>query len=167
MTARAAGTFTVASWAEDTYAELDDKRKLTKATVTYRLSGGIEGEATWAALMFYRAGGTAEYTGLQHVSGQIAGRSGTCVMIADGSYADGTASGTWRVIPGSGTGGLTGLSGSGTSVATSTPPGTYTVDYELDRASGRAGHRPDGEPARRAVAGARRPDGRRHGRGGR
>jgi len=132
MTARAAGTFTVASWAEDTYAELDDKRKLTKATVTYRLSGGIEGEATWAALMFYRAGGTAEYTGLQHVSGQIAGRSGTCVMIADGSYADGTASGTWRVIPGSGTGGLAGLSGSGTSVATSTPPGTYTVDYELD-----------------------------------
>jgi hypothetical protein len=52
-------------------------------------------------------------------------------MIADGSYADGTASGTWRVIPGSGTGGLAGLSGSGTSVATSTPPGTYTFDYEL------------------------------------
>src|SRR5215471_10885173 len=109
MTARAEGTFTVG----------------------YRLSGGIEGEATWEALMFYRADGTAEYTGLQHVSGQIAGRSGTCVMIADGSYADGTASGTWRVIPGSGTGGLAGLSGAGTSVATSTPPGTFTFDYEL------------------------------------
>jgi hypothetical protein len=131
MTVRAEGTFTVASWSEDTYSELDGKGKLTKATVGYRLSGGIEGEATWEALMFYRADGTAEYTGLQHVSGQIAGRSGTCVMIADGSYADGTASGTWRVIPGSGTGGLAGLSGSGTSVATSTPPGTFTFDYEL------------------------------------
>ena len=100
MTARAEGTFTVASWSEDTYSELDGKGKLTKATVGYRLNGGIEGDATWEAVMFYRA--------------------------------DGTASGAWRVIPGSGTGGLTGLSGSGTSVATSTPPGTFTFDYELD-----------------------------------
>jgi len=132
MTARAAGTFTVASWDEDTYQELDSKGKLTRARVGYRLSGAIEGEATWDALMFYRADGTAEYTGLQVVSAQIAGRSGTCVMVADGSFADGAASGTWRVIPGSGTGGLAGLRGSGTSVATGTPPGTFTFDYELD-----------------------------------
>ena len=132
MTARAEGTFTVASWDEDTYQELDGKAKLTKARVGYRLSGGIEGEATWEALMCYRPDGTAEYTGLQYVSAQIAGRSGTCVMVADGSYADGAATGTWRVIPGSGTGRLAGLRGSGTSVATSTPPGTFTFDYELD-----------------------------------
>ena len=131
MTARAEGTFTVASWAEDTYQELDDKRKLTKATVSFRLSGGIEADATWTALMFYREDGTAEYTGLQHVTGQIAGRAGMCVMAADGSYADGAARSTWQVIPGSGTGALTGLTGSGTSVATSEPPGTFTLDYEL------------------------------------
>ena len=39
--------------------------------------------------------------------------------------------GTWRVSPGSGTGALAGLRGSGTSVATSEPPGTFTLDYEL------------------------------------
>jgi hypothetical protein len=132
MTARATGTFTVTSWDENTYQELADKGKLTKATVGYRLSGDIEGEATWEALMFYRADGTAEYTGLQQVSAEIAGRSGTCVMLADGGYADGAASGTWRVIPGSGTEGLAGLRGTGTSVATSTPPGTFTFDYEID-----------------------------------
>ena len=132
MTARAEGTFTVTSWAEDTYQELDDKRKLTKATVSFRLSGGIDADATWTALMFYREDGTAEYTGLQQLTGQIAGRSGTCVMVADGTFADGAASGTWQVIPGSGTGGLAGLRGSGTSIATSTPPGTFTLDYELD-----------------------------------
>ena len=131
MTARAEGTFTVASWDEETYQELDGKGKLTRARVGYRLSGDIEGEATWEALMFYRADDTAEYTGLQHVTGQIAGRAGTCVMAADGSYADGAARGTWRVIPGSGTGALAGLTGSGTSVATSEPPGTFTLDYEL------------------------------------
>jgi hypothetical protein len=131
MTARAEGTFTVTSWDEDTYQELDGKKKLTRATVGYRLSGGIDGDAAWTALMFYREDGTAEYTGLQHVTGQIAGRAGTCVMAADGSYADGAARGTWRVIPGSGTGALAGLSGSGTSVATSEPPGTFALDYEL------------------------------------
>ncbi len=132
MTARAEGTFTVASWAEDTYQDLDGQGKLTRAKVGYQLSGGIEGEATWEALMFYRADGTAEYTGLQQVTGRIAGRAGTCVMVADGAFADGAASGTWRVIPGSGTGGLAGLRGSGTAVATTTPPGTFTLDYELD-----------------------------------
>ncbi len=105
MTARAEGTFTVTSWAEDTYQELDGQGKLTRAKVGYRLSGDIEGEATWEALMFYRADGTAEYTGLQQVTARIAGRPGTCVMVADGAFADGAASGTWRVIPGSGTGG--------------------------------------------------------------
>ncbi len=132
MTARAEGTFTVASWAEDTYADLDGKGKLTRAKVGYHLSGGIEGEATWEALMFYRADGTADYTGLQQVTARIAGRPGTCVMVADGTFTDGAASGTWRVIPGSGTGGLAGLRGSGTAVATTTPPGTFTLDYELD-----------------------------------
>lgn len=131
MTARAEGTFTVTSWEEDTYQELEGKAKLTKAQVGYRLSGDIDGQATWAAVMYYRGDGTAEYTGLQQVTGQIAGREGTCVMVADGSYADGQARGTWRVIPGSGTGALAGLRGSGTSVAASEPPGTFTLDYEL------------------------------------
>ena len=129
--ARAEGTFTVTAWDEDTYTELDGKTKLTKAAVGYRLSGDIEGDATWSALMYYRADGTAEYTGLQHLTGQIGGREGTCVMVADGTFADGAARGTWRVIEGSGTGALAGLRGSGTSVATSEPPGTFTLDYEI------------------------------------
>jgi Protein of unknown function (DUF3224) len=131
MTARAEGTFTVTSWAEDTYQELDGKSKLTTAKVGYRLSGDIEGDATWSAVMYYREDGTAEFTGLQRLTGQIAGRVGTCVMVSDGTFSDGAARGTWRVIEGSGTGALAGLRGSGTSVATSEPPGTYTLDYEL------------------------------------
>ncbi len=131
MAARAEGTFTVTSWEEETYRELDGKAKLTKASVGYRLTGDIEGDATWSAVMYYRDDGTAEFTGLQQVTGQIAGRAGTCVMVADGTFSDGAARGTWRVIPGSGTGALAGLTGSGTSVATSEPPGTFTLDYEL------------------------------------
>ena len=131
MTVRAEGTFTVASWSEDTYSELDGKGKLTKATVGYRLSGDIEGDATWTAAMFYRDDGTAVFTGLQYLTGEVAGRAGSCVMVSDGTYSDGEARGRWRVIEGSGTGALAGLRGSGTSVATSEPPGTFTLDYEL------------------------------------
>ena len=131
MTAHAEGTFTVASWEDDTYQDLAGQEKLTKARMVYQLSGDLNGDLVSDSLMYYREDGTAEFTGLQHLTGQIAGRAGTCVMVADGSYADGAARGTWRVIEGSGTGALAGLRGSGTSVATSEPPGTYTLDYEL------------------------------------
>ena len=47
MAARAEGTFTVTSWEEETYQELDGKAKLTKASVGYRLTGDIEGDAIW------------------------------------------------------------------------------------------------------------------------
>jgi Protein of unknown function (DUF3224) len=129
--ARAEGTFSVTSWDEDTYQKLDGKAKLTKATVGYHLSGDIEGHATWAAVMCYKDDGTAEYTGIQHLTGRIGGREGTCVMVADGTFADGEARGGWRVIEGSGTGALAGLRGSGSSVAAGGPGGTYVLDYEF------------------------------------
>ena len=132
MTAHAEGTFTVASWEEDTYAELAGKEKLTKARMGFRLNGDLAGELISDSLMYYREDGSAEYTGLQRFTGEIAGRSGTCVMVADGGYDGGEARSTWRVIPGSGSGDLAGLEGSGVSVAAAGQPGgTYSLDYEL------------------------------------
>jgi Protein of unknown function (DUF3224) len=130
MTAHAEGTFTVASWAEDTHEELGGKEKLTKARMGFRLSGDLVGDLVCDTFMYYRADGTAEYTGLQRFTGELGGRSGSCVMAADGRYDGGQARSSWRVIPGSGTGGLAGLRGSGQSVVAA-PPGSYTLDYEL------------------------------------
>jgi hypothetical protein len=128
----AAGTFTVASWEEDTYQDLTGQEKLTKARMGFRLTGDLAGDLVSDSLMYYREDGTAEYTGLQRFTGQIAGRSGTCVMIADGGYNGGEARSSWRVIPGSGTEDLAGLAGSGVSVAAAGQPGgTYSLDYEL------------------------------------
>jgi hypothetical protein len=132
MTAHVEGTFTVASWEEDTYHDLAGKEKLTKARMGFRLSGDLEGDLVSDALMYYREDGTAEYTGLQRFSGRIGGRSGACIMVADGGYDGGEARSTWRVIPGSGSGDLAGLEGSGNSVAAAGQPGgTYSLDYEL------------------------------------
>ncbi|HTS99378.1 MAG TPA: DUF3224 domain-containing protein [Streptosporangiaceae bacterium] len=131
MTEQAQGTFTVAGWDESTYQELDGPGKLTKARMTFDFSGELTGRGVAETVMCYRADGTAVYTGLQHMVGQVAGRSGSYVLRADGTY-DGTQAQTdWEVVEGSGTGELAGLRGTGSSVATATPPGTFSFDYDL------------------------------------
>ena len=129
--AQATGTFTVASWDESTYQDLSEGAKLTKAAVTFGMEGDISGKATWDALMCYRADGTAVFTGIQRIEGELAGVDGSFVVLADGEYADGEARSRWQVISGTGTGGLAGLTGSGESVATATPPGSFVLEYDL------------------------------------
>ena len=80
----ASGTFTVSAWDENTYLELADNAKLTKATVSFAFSGELRGEATWDAVMCYRPDGTASYTGMQRMTGQLGGVDGTFVVQADG-----------------------------------------------------------------------------------
>jgi hypothetical protein len=81
--------------------------------------------------MCYRQDGTAVFTGLQHMVGQVGGRSGSYVLLADGSYDGAEARTAWKVVDGSGTGELAGLRGTGSAVAASSPPGTFSFDYEL------------------------------------
>jgi hypothetical protein len=131
MTEHAEGTFTVKSWDESTYQELAGPAKLTKASVTFGCEGDLEAESASESLMCYRADGTAVYTGLEQVTGQLGGRSGHFVLRTEGVYADGEARTIWHVIEGSGTGELTGLRGAGLAVAASGPGGSYTLDYEL------------------------------------
>jgi hypothetical protein len=52
-------------------------------------------------------------------------------MVADGTFSEGEARSGWQVIPGSATGGLAGLRGTGTAVASSGPDGTFSFEYEL------------------------------------
>jgi Protein of unknown function (DUF3224) len=127
----AAGTFTVKSWDESTYQELDGNAKLTKARIIYQLTGDLRAESTSDTLMCYADDGTAVYTGLDRLVGQLDGRSGSFVVLATGDYSGGVARITWRVVEGSGTGELAGLRGTGSAAATSEPPGTFSLDYEL------------------------------------
>jgi hypothetical protein len=129
--ARAAGSFSVKSWDESTYRELAENAKLTKATVAFALEGDLAAEATWDAVMCYRPDGSAVYTGMQQVKGTLAGREGSFVVQADGEFADGEARTRWQIVPGSGTGGLAGIVGTGTSVGTASPVGSFELDYSL------------------------------------
>jgi hypothetical protein len=68
---------------------------------------------------------------MQRMVGQIGSRSGSFVLRADGTFEGGEARSAWQVVDGTGTGELAGLRGIGTAVATSSPPGTFSLDYDL------------------------------------
>jgi uncharacterized protein DUF3224 len=129
--AQASGNFTVKSWDENTYQELDGNGKLTKASVAFAVEGDLTAVATWDAVMCYRPDGSAVFTGYQQMTGQLGGREGSFVLLADGEFVNGEARSQWQVVAGTGTGELAGLTGSGSAVASATPPGTYSFDYDL------------------------------------
>jgi hypothetical protein len=76
-------------------------------------------------------GEEAQYVGLERVTGSIAGRSGTFVTSVVGAFKDGVAASSWDIVPGSATGELEGLTGSGHFEAPSGNQATITLDYEL------------------------------------
>ena len=130
--AKAMGTFEVTSGGEEPYEELDGGIKLTHASGAQRFSGDIAGDGAIHWLMLYRSDKTAQFVGLQRVTGSVGGRRGTFVMAADGQH-DGTSSRiSWTVVPGTGSGDLVGIRGTGTLVAPGGRQGTYELEYEFD-----------------------------------
>jgi len=123
----------IGDWDESALDEFDDGRKITRAQV--RLEGGTDGLESGSASMlaYYRPDGTSDYVSMLRLSGQLEGREGTFALRGDGGYDGTTASGHMTVIPGSGTGGLAGISGSCVSESTHAdyPYMPLTVTYEL------------------------------------
>jgi Protein of unknown function (DUF3224) len=131
MTTSASATFTLDGWDEAPYEELADGRKLTRASVKQTFSGDIDGAGAVEWLMAYRPDATADYVGLQRITGTLGGRSGTFVLSTEGTFDGQEAAGTWTVLAGSGTEELTGLTGTGTFSAPSGGEPTVSLDYDL------------------------------------
>jgi uncharacterized protein DUF3224 len=132
MGTHAKGTFKVESWDEDSYAETGDGGKLTRASVKQAFAGDIEGAGSVQWLMAYRPDETADFVGLQQIAGRLAGRSGEFVLKTSGTFDGKTAEGEWTVVPGTGTGDLLGLRGSGGFSAPLGPDASVTLDYDFD-----------------------------------
>jgi Protein of unknown function (DUF3224) len=108
----------IKSWDEQPYRQFDDGRKFTKADVTLVGTGdGIEA-GSFESIMFYRTDGTADYVTVMQVSGSLGGKSGDFVLRGTGSFDGTSAHGDMEIVPGSGTGGLAGITGAATSVST-------------------------------------------------
>jgi hypothetical protein len=130
-TTKAKGEFELTGWDEDTYEELDGGAKLTRATVTQRFTGDLEGDGAVQWLMAYADDGTARFVGLQRVRGMLDDRKGAFVLEVEGTFDGALAKGTWTVVPGSGTGDLTGLEGTGGFEAPRGPKATWTLAHRL------------------------------------
>jgi hypothetical protein len=132
---KARGEFTVEAGDEDPYEALDAGVRLTHAYGTQSFSGDIEADGAVHWLMLYRPDKTAQFVGMQRISGSIGGRRGTVVLAAEGVH-DGTGSTiTMKVVPGSGSGGLQGIAGKGALENPGGRTGTYELDYSFEGGS--------------------------------
>ena len=104
MGERATSTFEIKRWDEDSYAEFDGGKKLSRARVTKIFQGDVEGEGAVEYLMMYREDGTATLVGLERIIGRVHGKAGSFVLQEEGTYEGGAAKILWRIVPGSGTG---------------------------------------------------------------
>jgi Protein of unknown function (DUF3224) len=132
MITQAKATFKIASWDEKPYRELEGSTKFTRATYVQQLSGDLDGESVTDALMYYRPDGTAAYTDLSRFEGRLGDRSGSFVYAGSGAYDGEKAEGEARIVTGSGTGDLTGITGTTRAHAEAgSDGGSFVVDYEL------------------------------------
>jgi hypothetical protein len=136
MSTHATGRYEVKTWDEKPLSEIAGLPCLTRASAIESFHGDIEGEGTAEYLMIYRADGSASYVRVERVIGRIGTRSGSFVLQGSGSYdhATRTAECTWFVVPGTGTGELSGLRGAGGFVAKHSeyPKVPITLDYMFE-----------------------------------
>lgn len=116
------GTMTTLEWQETTWdgkpAADVPAPKTTVASDTATITGEIEGQVTDRWLMSYAEDGTARFVGLTHVMGTVAGRSGTFVLQHAGRFDTEGLHTDFTVVPDSGAGELSGITGAGTFVHT-------------------------------------------------
>jgi hypothetical protein len=118
--------FEIASWDETPFDGGDGATKLTEALVSKRYEGDIEGTSTTKWLMAYAADKSAQFVGVEHITGTIGGKKGGIVLLHDGEYRDGVASAELRVA--SGTDELSDVAGTGKFRAD--PAGSMTLDLD-------------------------------------
>jgi hypothetical protein len=112
-TQRSNGLITVHKYEPAAYDEAGDGPALTMIHVEESFSGDIEGDGIARFLQAARPDGSASFVGLERVTGKVAGKTGSFLLQDSGTVEGNIVSGEWFVVPGSGTGELTGLRGTG------------------------------------------------------
>ena len=86
---------------------------LMEVNISETFSGDIDGESTVRALQVQHEDKSASLVSLQRFTGKLGGREGTFVLQGSEIVKNGRIKATWFVVPGSGTGDLSGLRGEG------------------------------------------------------
>ncbi|MEV5978273.1 DUF3224 domain-containing protein [Streptomyces sp. NPDC052114] len=129
------GTFTFASWDESPVTGVDGGARIAHAAVTNDYTGAVEAKgASCEYSIAYASETVGAFVGHELVDGTLDGRKGSFVIEQRGSFtADGTIECAFTVLPGSGTGELSGLTGTGSFTARTGQASTpYSLDYALE-----------------------------------
>ena len=128
----ATGKIDVKVWEPKPYDEPSEGPALVRIHVEEDFSGDIEGSGEVEFLQAQRPDGSASFVGIERVRARIGGRSGTFLLQDQGTLEGATVSGIWFVVPGSGTGELTGLRGEGGFTAQLGQGADITLDYTFE-----------------------------------
>ncbi|WP_158888195.1 DUF3224 domain-containing protein [Amycolatopsis anabasis] len=119
-------SFTVDSWESANYDEAEGA-ELGRTSLTKTFSGAIEGSS--AVEMISGITGTSRaYAAFERLSVSLGGRKGTFVLQHAAFGPEGV---DLRILPGSGTGELTGISGTASIERHQDGSHTFTLSYEL------------------------------------
>ena len=86
---------------------------LLEIRINETFTGDIDGQSMVRALQVLRDDQSASFVSMQRVCGKLGGRHGTFVLQGSEVVEQGKITATWFVVPGSGTGDLSGLRGEG------------------------------------------------------
>ncbi len=114
------GTYTPTKWDEVDYQVVSERMKSTRASVEFQFAGDIEGVATVEYLMYYTSfdpadlhKSQAQYVGQIRIVGTLKEKAGSFALDDSGIFTGGVANSRIKIIPGSGTGELSEISGHG------------------------------------------------------
>ena len=116
--------FEVTNWDEAPFDEAVGVAKLTRASVSKKYHGDIDGTSATEWLMAYQPDKSAAFVGIERIKGTVGGRHGSMVVQHVGRFENGTATADLVVV--SGTDELKGASGLGSLKAD--PAGSITLD---------------------------------------
>ena len=108
-----------------------DGLKLNRNIVHKQFSGDMAGTSEAQMIAAFTATpGSAGYVAIEHFTGSVGGKSGSFVLQHSGTMNRGDAQLTVTMVPDSGTGELTGISGT-LEIDNEDGNHSYVVDYEL------------------------------------
>lgn len=104
--------------------------ELSRARVNKTFSGAVEGSGTVEMMSAYGEDGRG-YVAIEWIEGTVDGRSGGFALIHAGTQDAQSQWAVWRVVPGSGTDGLAGITGEGHISIDEDGTHRFRLGYEL------------------------------------
>ncbi len=120
------GTYKNTAWNDVPYVETGPRLSIAEKEAAY--DGGLQGQGVLRYSVVQLPDGTSQFTGHQHIAGRLGDRAGAFVVEENGTGTRDGARATWRIVPGSGSGDLDGVTGEG---SWTWEMGKENVDYTL------------------------------------